>query len=160
MKPDSIESGFGWVAEWSKAAVFKTVGLSRVPWVRIPPHPFRWGGEPLHSYRITQPHKCPEKLISVSATEFRVPRTAPDRRDGPGSRAARIGLPPPGGPVISRFGTPGILSRAVRAPRPPSPPTNGFCMGLNPVIWSALRPKRAVGRATAVDQLGLDPGDC
>ncbi len=29
----------GWVAEWSKAAVLKTVGRLRVPGVRIPPHP-------------------------------------------------------------------------------------------------------------------------
>ena len=30
----------GWVAEWSKAAVLKTAVPVRVPWVRIPAHPF------------------------------------------------------------------------------------------------------------------------
>src|SRR5713101_695544 len=29
----------GWVAEWFKAPVLKTGVPSRVPWVRIPPHP-------------------------------------------------------------------------------------------------------------------------
>ena len=36
----SNRDDFGWVAEWTKAAVLKTAVRETVPGVRIPPHPF------------------------------------------------------------------------------------------------------------------------
>ena len=57
---------FGWVAEWSKAAVLKTAVPVRVPGVRIPPHPFE-----VYFFRKKR-QVASDRLFGLSALPFLV----------------------------------------------------------------------------------------